>query len=86
MYNETTCREEMVMNRQELRDEIRKLPAVERVCLVEEAWEDLDEEEQDSVLSPEQRKELRRRIENCKANPPPVYTWDEFVAKLKSSV
>jgi len=73
------------MNRQDLKNEIRKLSAEDRIDIVEDICQSLEREEHDLDLTPEQRKELSRRLEECKTNPPPAYTWDEFVAKIRNS-
>jgi len=73
------------MNRQDLVNEILKLSTEDRVWLVEEIWQSLEEEEQDLVLSPEQRKELARRMEEFKKNPTAGCTWEEFVAQVRNS-
>jgi len=73
------------MNRQDLLSEIRNWPVEDRVSLVEDIWQSIEGEEQYLDLTPEQRKELKRRLEECKTNPPPAYSWDEFVAKIRAS-
>jgi putative addiction module component (TIGR02574 family) len=44
--------------------DISQLSAVERLALIEELWESLDQEERDAIpLTPEQEAELDRRLD-----------------------
>ena len=73
------------MVRQELKDEILNLPIEDRMDLMEDLRQSIEGEEPYFELTPEQRKELERRIEECKTNPPKPISWDEFVSWIRNS-
>jgi len=73
------------MNRQDLLDEIQKLPAEDQTCLAEEILLGSEAEEHDLDLTPEQRQELKRRLADYEKNPGSACTWEEFVARIRNS-
>ena len=63
------------MTAREIVKEALRLSPSERILLVEELWDGI--EEQSIGFSEQHRKIIRARIEAAKANPDEVYTWDE---------
>jgi putative addiction module component (TIGR02574 family) len=62
--------------------ELSLLPVDDRLRVVESLWDSIPVESQVSV-SPEQRKELLRRIEDRVAHPDALLTWDEVLDRLR---
>jgi putative addiction module component (TIGR02574 family) len=56
--------------------EILSLPIPERIKLVEDIWDSIAAESGAVQLSPEQRTELERRIENYKKDPSGTIPWE----------
>lgn len=54
-----------------------KLPIPERIKLVDEIWESIDSSREVIELTPEQKAELERRLEDYRANPGGNYSWEE---------
>ena len=73
------------MNHQVLLDEIEKLPREVQVCLAAEVLDRADRAVQGSVLTPEQRKEVVRRLAEYEKNPSTACTWEEFEARTRNS-
>ena len=66
---------ELKMTSREIVKEALQLSSSERILLVEELWEGI--EEQSVGFSEQHREIIRNRIKAEKANPNEVYTWDE---------
>ena len=58
--------------------EILRLPVDERIKLVEDIWDSIAAESDSVKLSPEQRSELDRRIENYKKDPSGTIPWESI--------
>jgi putative addiction module component (TIGR02574 family) len=61
---------------------IDRLNAAERLQLVQEIWDSLESEIQQTPLTEAQRKELDRRLAALDANPGAVSTWAEVEARV----
>ena len=61
--------------------EIFKLPVKERIRLVEEIWDSIALETGAVELTPEQKAELDRRIEDYKQNPESSISWETIKAE-----
>jgi putative addiction module component (TIGR02574 family) len=71
------------MDKQALLDEIRRLPAQERLDLVEALLDGVAFDDSPPPLTPEQRSELNARLEHHRRNPDePSVTLDEIRRKL----
>lgn len=62
--------------------ELEKLTKAEKVRLAGELWSEAFEEK-DVLLSDEQKKELKRRIEYAKEHPEEMKSWEEVRDNLK---
>ena len=71
------------MTRQELKNEVLSLPIEDRMDLMEDLRQSIEGEEPYFELTPEQRKELKRRIEEFEKNPEAGCSWEEFVAMVR---
>lgn len=62
-----------------------KLPVAERIALAMALWESLgdDEKEAELGLSPEQEREIDRRVEEYLQNPSAAIPWSEVRRKLR---
>ena len=58
-------------------EEILKLPKEDRIELVKTVWDSIEQEPDDSPLTEEQLKELRRRRVAYDEGNMPVYSWKE---------
>ena len=65
------------MHATRLLQEIRQLPASDRLDLLNQIWAELSAAESVSPLSPEQRKLLDQRLEQHLANPDQTMDWDQ---------
>jgi len=63
------------MTKIEIIKQASKLSSAEKILLVEELWNSI--EENSIGLSEEHRKIIRKRIETEKENPDEVYSWAE---------
>jgi putative addiction module component (TIGR02574 family) len=61
-------------------DEIKRLSPVERLSLIGDLWNSLDDA--DVPLPPAPRKELERRLAHFDEEAAHAVTWDKFNAKL----
>ena len=62
---------------------IDRLTAAERLLLAEEIWDSIGEEDEQSPLTPTQRRDLQQRISEYEANPSAGSTWEEVKARLR---
>jgi putative addiction module component (TIGR02574 family) len=65
-----------------LRDQVMQLPPEERLELMDDIWDSLDEA--DVPLTPEQVQEMERRIAEHHADPSSSRLWEEVRAELWS--
>lgn len=64
-------------------DSYKKLSVAERIQLVEDIWDSIGAETQDSFsLSKEQKEELYRRIEAHHSNPSSCIPWEKVRKKM----
>ncbi len=64
------------------RDEILRLTAPERLALIGDLWDSLDD--RDVSLPPAQSDEISRRLESFAADATSAMTWDQFRTELAS--
>ena len=55
----------------------RKLPATEKIRLVQQLWDEIAEEAAQLPLTESQRRLLDQRIDEHEANPDDVEPWDD---------
>jgi putative addiction module component (TIGR02574 family) len=53
------------------------LPVPDRIKLVEDIWDSIAEESEDSPLTPAQKRELDRRLDSMRKNPSRAVSWTE---------
>ena len=70
------------MTLHDLKAEARRLSLEERIELLEELWESVEQEVGSCPLTPEQEAELDRRLEDMAKNPDDVVTWEEVKASI----
>lgn len=64
-------------------ESVFELPVAERIRIVEEIWDSIEEDTSFSVqLSPEQRVELHRRLAAHRENPSSSIPWQEVRESL----
>ena len=61
-------------------EEINRLSPQERLALIEQLWDSLDDF--DVPVSPAQRAELERRLESFEQDRAGAVTWDQLKAEL----
>lgn len=64
--------------------EVLKLSIAERILLVEEIWDSIAEFPEAVELTPDQKKELDKRLLSYQENPEEIYSWDEVKSWLKN--
>lgn len=64
--------------------EVLKLSIAERILLVEEIWDSIAEFPEAVKLTPDQKKELDKRLLSYQENPEEIYSWDEVKSWLKN--
>jgi putative addiction module component (TIGR02574 family) len=62
--------------------ELTSLPVAERLRVVESLWNSIDVDAPVAV-SPEQRAEIRRRVDAHEKNPDELLTWDQVLDRLR---
>jgi putative addiction module component (TIGR02574 family) len=70
------------MSTEALLNEVRKLSVSERIQFVEDVWDSIGAEQPDFPLTPEQRDELDRRLEDLRADPRPGEPWEQVKARI----
>ena len=73
------------MSQSSLPPEIRQLPIIERVQLVEQIWDSIADDEKDFQLTDAQKLELDRRLAAQQANPNLGSPWSEVKRRLGGS-
>ena len=71
------------MDINETLSELTSLPVNDRLRVVESLWDSIESDIPVSI-SPEQREEIKRRIEAHEASPDELLTWDEVLDQLRS--
>jgi len=66
-----------------LREELLKLSAAERLELIEELWDSLDEEGEALALTDAQREDLERRLAEAEADPTGGSPWEEVRERIR---
>ena len=66
-----------------LREELLKLSAAERLELIEELWDSLDEEDEALALTDAQREDLERRLAVAEAAPTGGSPWEEVRERIR---
>ena len=57
-------------------DQAKRLPIPERMKLAQDIWDSIESEPERVELSPEQRAELERRIEDFRQDPSGGISWE----------
>lgn len=63
--------------------ELRSLPVVERIQLVEDLWDSIAEDSAALRLTEEQRGELDRRLDDFETTPTAGVPWDQVRSSLQ---
>ena len=71
------------MTHDALREELRKLSAAERLELIEELWDSLDEDDEALALTDAQREDLERRLAEADADPTGGSPWEEARERIR---
>lgn len=66
----------------ELRSKLFRLSAAERLELIEELWESLDDMDKAPNLIPEQREDLDRRLAEADADPEGGSLWEQLQERI----
>ena len=69
------------MDLQQTLSELTSLPVSDRLRIVESLWNSIESEP--VAVSPEQREEIRRRVEAHESNPDELLTWEEVLDQLR---
>jgi putative addiction module component (TIGR02574 family) len=64
--------------------DIASLTPEERLSLLEELWDSLAAEPEALPLTPDQRAELDRRLDDLDAEGPVGIPWDEVLSRIRS--
>ena len=64
---------------------IRDLSVAERIQLVGEIWDSIEEDNEVFELTDAQRDEIDRRLASLKENPDQLITWEELIARIQAS-
>jgi putative addiction module component (TIGR02574 family) len=64
---------------------LTQLSVVERLKLIEEIWESIDQESEFPPLTEAQQHELDRRMEAYEQGLDQGYTWEEIVSKVRKN-
>lgn len=65
-------------------EEALKLPIPERIKLVDDIWDSINESPDAVEITLEQQQELARRLEDYEKNPDGNFSWEEVKAKALS--
>lgn len=63
-------------------DQAIKLPVPERIKLIGDIWDSIADEQGSIELTPEQKAELDRRIEDYQLHPDDFSTWEDVRERL----
>ena len=67
-----------------LRDEISRMSVEERLDLIEQLWESLEDRFEELPLTDEQKRELDRRLALHEAHPDRAIPWEQVRAELEA--
>ncbi len=70
------------MDYQSVLNDVESLPVGDRIRLVHEVWDRLEEEGHDLELSDEMKAELDRRVEEMRLHPELGVPWEEVKARI----
>lgn len=68
--------------KKELFSEILELSVSERIQLVQDIWDSIAQLPDSLQLREDQKAELRRRLEEYRANPDSAISWEELKAQI----
>ena len=71
------------MTQAALREELLKLTAAERLELIEELWDSLDDQDEALALTDAQREDLERRLAEADADPIGGSAWEEVRERIR---
>lgn len=63
-------------------NEIKKLSVEERIQMVEAIWDSIEDDTIDLNMTPEQKKEIERRIEKYERGEGKFYSWEEVKQRI----
>ncbi len=66
-----------------LRDVLLRLPAAERLELIEELWDSIEDDDPALELTPEHRADLGKRVAEADANPTGGSPWEEARERIR---
>ncbi len=64
----------------------RELSIEERILLIEEIWDSIDEDQAGAPLTEAQRALLEERLADYQANPADVFSWEEVKERLAARI
>jgi putative addiction module component (TIGR02574 family) len=64
---------------------IDKMSRDERIALVQEIWDSLENDDEAPALPESQKADLQRRVAELDADPTNVLTWEEIKARVKGA-
>ena len=67
-------------------DDIQSLSVDERLEVIEEIWDSLDDDPSPPMISDELKVELERRLAAHRLNPDEGFTWEEVKAGLRGMI
>ena len=70
------------MSLQAVLKEISKLTTEEKLKLVEDLWDELNQHSENIPLTEAQKKDLDKRLDEYEKNPENVLTWEEVKARI----
>lgn len=66
----------------DIRNEIKKLSAAEKILLVEDIWDEIDFESK-TTLSQKKKDDIDKRLEEIRLGKSTSYTWEEVKTEAK---
>ena len=66
-----------------IREKLLKLPAAERMELIEELWESIADDDEALDLTPEQLEDLESRLAEADADPEGGSPWEEVRERIR---
>jgi putative addiction module component (TIGR02574 family) len=70
------------MDYQTILNDVESLPVDDRIRLVQEVWDRLEDQGPDLELSEEMKVELNRRVEELRRHPELGVPWEEVKARI----
>lgn len=65
-------------------DEIKMLTISERIVLVEEIWDTIEQEQDSLLLSEYEKSIIDERLTSLENNPQDILSWDEIKNRIRS--